>query len=198
MAGVRELLGTGRPELASKLLLASEEPEKARGWEELALEILASTMPQVTVHCDKAATTASFSPDGMRFAVTCEDGTVQLWNTDGSGPLAILRGHEARILAAAFSPDGNHLVTTSQDGTARVWQIDDPRRPPVVLKHHDIVTSAAFSPDGNRIVTVSDDDTLWVWNADGSGEPVILKGHESTHLDRRLQPGWAPHRHRLP
>ena len=37
--------------------------------------------------------------------------------------LAILKGHQRRVLSASLSRDGQRIVTTSCDGTASVWNL---------------------------------------------------------------------------
>ncbi len=122
---------------------------------------------------------ATFSRDGSRILTGSAEGTLRVWNADGSGTPVVLNGHEGLVWTTLFSPDGTRFVTTADDGTARVWSTGEPGEPLILRGHDDWVEAAAFSPDGGRIVTASDDGTARVWSADGSGEPVVLQGHES-------------------
>ena len=64
----------------------------------------------------------AFSADGTRILTASVDGTVRVWNADGSGPPVILRGHEDLITSGVFNADGTKVLTASADGTARVWE----------------------------------------------------------------------------
>ncbi len=178
MTGVREQVQRGKPDLAIHLLREVRRPEQVRGWEQLALDVLVNGAPRVTLRCHKAATAASFSPDGTRVVVGCADGTVWVWTADGQGAPRVLRGHEGYVWSASFSPDGQRIVTASSDNTARVWTADGQGAPRVLRGHEGYVLSASFSPDGQRIVTASRDKTARVWTADGQGAPRVLRGHE--------------------
>ena len=126
----------------------------------------------------------SFSPNGDRIVVGCDDGTVQIWDADsgeviGKPPV----GHKARVQASSFSPDGKRIVSASNDLTIRVWdaesgdaicelgQDDD---------HWSWSTSVTFSPDGKCIAAGlwDNSNTVRVWDA-GSGEAIRepLRGH---------------------
>ena len=65
--------------------------------------------------------------------------------------VAVLTGHDDRVMSAAFSPDGKRIATASWDMTARIWDAEThrqsgARRP---CRHGLCI---AFSPDGRRVV----------------------------------------------
>jgi WD40 repeat protein len=179
MAGAREWVERSDGSMAAKLLLEVNRPEQALGWEKLALDVLVTGMPVATLRCHEGVADAAFSPDGERVAIACGDGTVQLWEADGSGEPIILRGHYGTVWSVRFSPDGRRIVTASYDQTARVWMADASGESLVLRGHEDSVEFAVFSPDGRRIVTASYDQTARVWMADASGEPLVLREHEA-------------------
>jgi Tol biopolymer transport system component len=177
LARAREQVGHARWELAASLLLEVSHPEQTRGWQELALEVLARGAPVVALRCNGEAAMASFSSDGQRVIVVCADKTVRVWKADGTGDPVVLRGHQARITSAAFSPDGLYVVTASVDQTVRVWKANTGEPVALLQGHAGGVNSAAFSPDGLYVVTASVDQTARVWKAN-TGEPVaLLQGH---------------------
>jgi WD40 repeat protein len=121
------------------------------------------------------------SPEG-RIATSEQDGTLRVWDADGSGPRAILRGHDAGIHDLAFSRDGRRLLSASVDGSVRIWDLERPEDPIILRGHEDQVTKAAFNAAFNaaelRVVTASADHTARVWNPDEPDQPIILRGHE--------------------
>jgi ABC-type sugar transport system ATPase subunit len=162
MAGVREQMGRTQLGFAARLLLEVKRPERARGWEQLTLDVL-SAIPTATLRCHSGYTAAAFSPDGRHVAMACEDGTVQVGRADGVGKAIVLRGHGEIVVSVTFSPDGQRIVTASGDGTARVWKADGSGEAVVLRGHEQGLISASFSPDGQHIVTASRDRTARVW-----------------------------------
>uniref|UniRef100_A0A0M3HF04 ANAPC4_WD40 domain-containing protein n=1 Tax=Ascaris lumbricoides TaxID=6252 RepID=A0A0M3HF04_ASCLU len=51
------------------------------------------------------------------------DNKVIVWKYPSLEPLAVLKGHERRVLFLATSPDGESIVTGAGDGTLRFWRI---------------------------------------------------------------------------
>ncbi|WP_437987849.1 nSTAND1 domain-containing NTPase [Sorangium sp. So ce117] len=176
MATARELQADPTTVLA--ILREIEPPDVPRGWAVLARWALHRRLARAVLSHPDSVMHAAYRRDAERIVTACADGTVRVWNADGTGTLVVLRGHKDRVSSAAFSPDGKRIVTASYDKTARVWNADGSGAPMVLRGHQGAVTSATFSPDGKRIVTGSWDRTARVWSADGSSEPVVLRGHE--------------------
>ncbi len=68
---------------------------------------------------------AVFSPDGKSVVTSSDDGTARVWDLKGK-QLALLSGHNGRVMSAHFSPDGRRVVTASQDETARQYAVEAP------------------------------------------------------------------------
>jgi len=177
MAAARELLASGKPTLAAMVLVVVA-PEKARGWQELAFDLVAQGLTTSTLHHEGSAYSAAWNPDGKRIVTASDDQLARVWNADGTGAPLVLTGHVGPVTSAAWSPDGQRIVTASADKTARVWNADGTGEPLVLTGHEGSVVSAVWSPDGQRVVTASWDKTAIVWKTDSSGHSVVLKGHE--------------------
>ena len=69
--------------------------------------------------------TASFSPDGGKIVVACEDGSAPVFDAATDQQLTVLPAANAgAVTSAAFSPDGKSIVTAfNTDGTGgvRIW-----------------------------------------------------------------------------
>jgi WD40 repeat protein len=192
MAGVRELLARGQAAPATRLLLAVREPRSVRGWPELAQEILAMSLPFVTLRGHTAEVqSAAWSPDGRRIVTASSDMTARVWSADGTGEPVVLRGHEGLLRSAAWSPDGQRIVTASADRTARVWSADGTGELAILSGHQGDVTIAAWSPDGQWIVTASTDKTARLWPPDGTS--TVLRGH----TDEVWHAAWSPDGQRI-
>ncbi|MEU4540051.1 hypothetical protein AB0G15_34945, partial [Streptosporangium sp. NPDC023825] len=116
----------------------------------------------------------AISSDGTWLASASHDGTVRIWNTDGS-QRHILSGHTDWVSAVAIAPDGTWLASASDDGTIRIWNIDGSERA-VLSGHTKSVKTVAIAPDGTWLASASRDRTIRIWNIDGS-QRAVLSGH---------------------
>ncbi len=73
---------------------------------------------------EDAVRSVAFSPQGDRIVSGGEDGTVRLWQLDGTPAAAPFKGHEGLVLSVGFSPQGDRIVSGGDDGTVRLWQLD--------------------------------------------------------------------------
>ncbi len=83
----------------------------------------AATAPLFTLMGRSAATAASVSGDGKKFAAGFSDGEIIVGSMLADVPLAQLAGHSATIRAIQFSPTGDLIVSASTDHSIRIWNL---------------------------------------------------------------------------
>jgi WD40 repeat protein len=77
-----------------------------------------------TLRHTRPTTVARFSPGGGVVATGTDDGTVQLWSSDGRRLAVLLRGAGYRVESLAFERDGSRLVSAGDDGTSFIWKLE--------------------------------------------------------------------------
>lgn len=89
--------------------------------------------------------------------------------------LAVLEGHDDRLLGAAFSPDGTRIVTISGNN-ARIWNVANCTLQYTLEGHAEKVWNVSFSKDGKRLLTLSWDMTAKVWDVARGTLVATLEG----------------------
>jgi WD40 repeat protein len=94
---------------------------------------------------------ASFSPDGGKIAARSEEGTLQVWRSDGTFVSAFKgEGPDPPSWSPLFSPDGNLLLIQNAEGALELWSTDGSRN--ATLAINDEVWAVSFSPSGRTLV----------------------------------------------
>jgi WD40 repeat protein len=94
-------------------------------------------------------------------ATAAEDGSVQVWNGDGT--LRQSLGAKGGILyAVRFSPDGRWVATAGRDRQIRIWSVDG-RLQQTLQGHTGSLWDVQFSPDGQWLLAAGEDRTISVW-----------------------------------
>lgn len=98
-------------------------------------------------------TNVSFHPTTNKIASSSLDGSVHLWNLDGSVRCYKFSGHTDAVNCVNWSPSGDLMVTASSDRTVRIWR-------PTVLgsssqfyTHTSAVRYVDFSPKGSKVMS---------------------------------------------
>ena len=168
------------------------------------------TAPQVLcVHPDGAELLVAFSGDVAVYAITANDASTQLAETeesdapspeasapytisprdvDSDGVLKRVTLEETcDVKCAAFSPDGASLAVGLENGEVRTftWPSLEPIK--TLGSHSDVVNGVAFSPDGSVVVTTSAETVK-----DGRG-PVVWDPTSGTKIATLID-GTAPNK----
>jgi WD40 repeat protein len=110
-----------------------------------------------------------FSPNGDILAAALFEGSVRLWNADGSERATIADAHGVmKVRALAFSPRGDVVASVGLDGTLRRWKPDGTPAGPPSNVHEGSVFSVAYSPRADWLATTSYDNVVRIWNRDGA------------------------------
>ena len=145
---------------------------------------------------DAPVTDAVFDPDGERVLTSDGNNTLRLWDA-GDGSLVRTFEGAGAVGGISFSPDGS-LVAAPADEAAKVFDVETGEQVALLQGHVGLVESASFSADGAFLVTAGLDRTARVWDLDTGAAVLVLRGHDGRGHPRRLQPGRAPDRHRVP
>lgn len=100
----------------------------------------------------------TFSPDGTTIAALIQDGTVQVWGTQGGIPIIYGFEEETRVKLEVPIETGKHKYT---------------------FKCVDSVVRILFSPDGDTLTTLCSNNTAQVWNTE-TGELKYTIDHTSS------------------
>ncbi|GAB4376354.1 MAG: AAA-like domain-containing protein [Elainellaceae cyanobacterium] len=127
---------------------------------------------------------AVVSPNGAYIATASLDGSIKLWQPDGT-LLVTMQGHNDRAWSVAFSPDSSTLMSTGNDGNINFWNLNG-KLVKTLKAHQAGIWKAVFSPDGSLIASASFDQTVKLWQRDGT----LLKTlpHEGSILDLDFSP----------
>lgn len=98
------------------------------------------------------------SSDGTFVAAGTPSGDVEVWRSDGTRPIAVLKGHTEPIAAIAFTASDAEVYACAADGTVRAWKVADGKETVQLGKPYQVAEMfGSFSDLGYRDVSMSDD-----------------------------------------
>lgn len=118
----------------------------------------------------------AISPDGAFLVSGDDEGTIKMWNADGTREMHAIKAHVGRINALAISRRGDVLATAGADGAVKLWEASTGREirsfPGYRTTHKE---GLALSPDGKRLAIAS--DVIKIWDTSSGSEMQTLTGH---------------------
>jgi len=142
-------------------------------------------------HSGKPINSIRFSPTRPILASAGADGTVKLWNVDGS-LIRTLSGHPKGATSISFHPTKQILASAGNDGAIRLWNLQDGSLMPTLQGHNDAVNSVAFNPDGTMLASAGADNTVKLWNLEGSLLKTLSDNQDEAHQDAVLNVAFSP------
>ena len=122
------------------------------------------------------------SDDGQRLITGSLEGTVKLWQRQGTAwvstdMLSPSPAQPAAIGAVGFSPDETTIAAAGDEGTVQLW--DTAGNPQETYRYDSDLLGLGFSPDGNTLIASAEDGAVVLWNR-------TLKGDQGITLDAPL------------
>ncbi len=135
----------------------------------------------------------AFSPDTCRLASGGVDGTLRVWNREGSAAEArIVPAHSDWISKVAWSPGGNLIASAGHDRSVRLWNSEDLRCLATLQGITTPINEVAFSPDGKFLFSAGWDRLIRQWDLESGKCVQTFSGHEKyiNALDISLEGRW--------
>jgi WD40 repeat protein len=101
-----------------------------------------------TLPCPALVITAAWSPDGKRLATACADHRIYVLDAENGQQLAILEGHDARIMNLVFNHAGDLLASAGFEGLFRFWDSHTGRP---IASYAGCSWNFQFSPDDRQL-----------------------------------------------
>jgi len=110
---------------------------------------------------DESVYSCAYSPDGRSFAVSLDNGLIEIYSTSSMDYIRGLKGHGREVMSIAYSPEGDQIISGSYDGTAKLWDVEA-ETCTYTLNHPKAVHSVAFSPLGDTVASAgSNGARIW-------------------------------------
>jgi len=128
----------------------------------------------------------ALSPDGLRLAAGCEDGTALLWEL-ATGELLHSFDWTPRITSVALTEE--HLLAVGRDGSSRLWKTEGGELVRGSPAPRTAVFAACAANDAANYVWVGDAGTIRVWDAATGARTAALRDRTLGRIETvRLNP----------
>lgn len=110
----------------------------------------------------------TYSPDGLRILLGCQDGTARFCNSATGKPIGEPLRHGSEVRLVVMSPDGKWMATRGMNGSIRLW--DALAFEPIgeLMQHEQVGRwqrgCMVFSPDSSRLITGGNDGAVRIWD----------------------------------
>jgi WD40 repeat protein len=128
-----------------------------------------------------------WSPNGAMLAVSCEDDTIGVWNTDSGEPLLRVPGERWCL---AWSSHSTHLAlfeSRSEDSELLLWDIQRRERIRLAV-HPGVVVEIAWMEDDTFLITAGNDGRLRWWEVDTGNCVLQIQAHQGKINTMKLSP----------
>lgn len=131
-------------------------------------------------------TSHAFSLDGSFLATGDKNGTIRIWDPDGTYMSQVFLGHPSAICKLAWSANGKMLASASPDAPVRIWEVASGRTLQVLKNHPGPVPTLTWGANDTRLASASQ-NSVWVWNV-ATGQLLQSLDHPTGVSDA----AWSP------
>lgn len=117
----------------------------------------------------------AISPDETHFATASTDGTIKIWQVDGTLKTVIENSENGLSHCLQFSPKESLLASAHIDGYIKLWQLEGTCLQEIPAQDYEINT-LDFSPDGQRIASAGSKGIVKIHSLEGQ-----LLATQATH-----------------
>lgn len=159
------------PSKAIKLVLSAwpQDEEPSREFAEITKSVLSTafrrTLPSVTIELEAGIGSLAVSPEGDRFILAGQDGTIKIWDAQMAHEISSMKAHDSAVHHLAFSPRADRFISAGRNGTIKIWDAKTSHEINSVQAHQSRVTGLAFSPRGDRFISAGGDGTIQIRDA---------------------------------
>lgn len=143
---------------------------------------------------EDAVRIVSWSHDGRYLASASYDGTIKIWDADGT-LLTMLVGHRDRVRGIDWRSDGAQIVSASYDGTIRIWDVVEKDQRWIghtaVLQTWDDghPNTVEWSPDDRLLLVSGSDGTVRLVDVQTSETRAVVSESPGNEVNKAA---WSP------